>query len=70
MENIENVNEEEYKDDEMYVITPHCLLYETLKDYGIEVGPWLPKMWDHIFNDFMEGLCKSGYISKGDCNED
>ena len=54
------------EDDEQatYVLTPHCILYETLKNFGIQVGEWYPTLWEHIFKDFMDKFVVSGYVDK------
>lgn len=58
--------EERIDDDEKLVITPPCLLYKTLKDYGVNPGEWYPVMWRHIYDDFMDGLARAGYVKKED----
>jgi len=57
---------EYYVDNAKFVLTPAALLYYTLEDFGIQVGEFKSKLWESIFNDFMEGLEKSGYVSKID----
>lgn len=55
-----------FDDEEVrYVLTEHALLYEILKDYGIVVGEWNKTIWRHIYEDFMLGLEKAGYVSRG-----
>lgn len=52
-------------EDATYVRTPHSILYDLISDeYGFDVGRWTPKLWEHIFEDFMEELEKAGYVSK------
>ncbi len=53
-------------DDANYCLTEHAILYETLKDYGMDVGEWRNSLWRSIYNDFMNELEKNGYISKCD----
>lgn len=60
----DNISKTDDEDDGKYVITEHALLYTVLKEYGIVVGEWYPKMWKHIYEDFMENLLKAGYIKK------
>lgn len=55
-----------YYDNITYRLTEHAILYETLKDYGIDVGEWRNSLWRLIYNDFMNGLEKNSYISKSD----
>lgn len=58
---LSNVEDDE---DATYVLTPHCILYETLKGFGIQIGQWYPSLWEHIFEDFMEKLVDVGYVNK------
>ena len=46
------------------VITPEYLLYRIISDYGIDPGEWVPRIWQHIYEDFMDGLEKQGIVSK------
>ena len=55
---------EDLPEDAKFVITPEYLLYQIISDYGINTGEWVPKIWEHIFEDFMDGLEKQGIISK------
>jgi hypothetical protein len=50
--------------DSTYVQTEHSILYETLSDYGIPVGGWHSKLWESIFETFMERLIHAGYVTK------
>lgn len=52
-----------------FVITPEFLLYRIISDYGIDPGDWIPRIWQHIYEDFMDGLEKQGIISKMDREE-
>lgn len=53
-----------FNDEEVtYVLTEHALLYEILKDYGIDVGVWNKTIWRHIYEDFMLRLEQAGYVS-------
>ena len=45
-------------------ITPEYLLYRIISDYGIDPGEWIPRIWQHIYEDFMDGLEKQGIVSK------
>lgn len=47
-----------------FAIAPEYLLYMIISDYGIDPGEWVPKIWEHIFEDFMVGLEKQGIVSK------
>ncbi len=55
---------EDFPEDAKFVITPECLLYQIISDYGIDTGEWVPKIWEHIYEDFMDGLEKQGIVSK------
>lgn len=55
---------EDFPEGAKLVITPECLLYRIISDYGIDPGEWVPKIWEHIFEDFMDGLEKQGIVSK------
>jgi len=60
------MNEINIDDNDRFVITPECLLYQTISEYGIDPGDWTPKIWLHIYEDFMEDLEKAGYVRKED----
>lgn len=66
METEEILADDYLSDDEdaTYGLTPHCLLYETLKNFGIQVGQWYPSLWESIFEKFMENLEASGYVER------
>ena len=55
---------EDFPEDTKFMITPEHLLYLIISDYGIDPGEWVPKIWEHIFEDFMAGLEKQGIVSK------
>ena len=48
----------------VYRFTPERILYNSLHDFDIEVANWKPILWKAIFDEFMERLENSGYISK------
>lgn len=56
-----------YADEVKFVITPACALWLTVKDWGL-TADWNAKIYEAAFNDLMDILCKSGYLEKG--NED
>ena len=62
--NLEIEDMEEFPEDAKFVITPEYYLYMTISEYGIDPGKWIPKIWTHIFEDFMGGLEKMGYVEK------
>ena len=55
---------EDFPEGAKFVITPECLLYLIISDYGIDPGEWIPRIWQHIYEDFMDGLEKQGIVSK------
>ena len=55
---------EDFPEGAKLVITPEYLLYLIISDYGIDPGEWVPKIWEHIYEDFMAGLEKQGIVSK------
>ena len=55
---------EDFPEDAKLVITPEYLLYRIISDYGINPGEWIPRIWQHIYEDFMNGLEKQGIVSK------
>lgn len=55
---------EDFPEDAKLAITPEYLLYRIISDYGIDPGDWIPRIWQHIYEDFMDGLEKQGIISK------
>lgn len=60
------MNEINIDDNDKFVIAPEFLLYQTISEYGIDPGEWTPKIWLHIYEDFMDGLEKAGYVRKED----
>lgn len=60
------MNEINIDDNDRSMIAPEFLLYQTISEYGIDPGDWTPKIWLHIYEDFMEGLEKAGYVRKED----
>lgn len=67
--NLEIKDMEEFPEDAKFVITPEYLLYLIISDYGIDPGEWIPRIWQHIYEDFMDGLEKQGVVSKMDREE-
>lgn len=59
----------EIDDNDRFMIAPEFLLYQTISEYGIDTGDWTPKIWLHIYEDFMECLEKQGVIGKVNQNE-
>ena len=60
---------EDFPEGVKFVITPEFLLYQVISDYGIDPGDWIPRIWQHIYEDFMDGLEKQRIISKMDREE-
>ena len=55
---------DDFPENAKFVVTPEFLLYQTISEYGIDLGPWTAKIWEHIFEDFMKGLEKQGVVEK------
>ena len=55
---------EDFPPDAKLAIIPEYLLYLIISDYGIDTGEWIPRIWQHIYEDFMDGLEKQGIVSK------
>lgn len=53
-----------FPEDAKFVLTPEFLLYKTISEYGVDLDEWAPKLWQHIFEDFMSRLERMGYIEK------
>ena len=60
------MNEINIDDNDKFVLAPEFLLYQTISEYGIDPGDWTPRIWLHIYEDFMDGLEKAGYVRKED----
>lgn len=54
-------------DEECYTLTEWGCLYCILTDYRIDVSGISGKVGQHIVEDFMDLMCKCGYIDR---NED
>ena len=52
----------EIRDEEVYCLTPYAVLLSVMGDYGIDVSRITPRVAEHMFDDFMEALCKQGYV--------
>jgi hypothetical protein len=52
------------KNEEQYVITEWGCLGSTLKEYGIDVSHITGRVGKHIVDDFMDAMCKAGYVVK------
>lgn len=69
MKDFDFLNEEHDDDDAAYVMTEAAILYETLKDWGINVGNWNYKIWNAIVEDFMEEMVRAGHVGKAEEGE-
>ena len=49
---------------ENYVLTEWGCLYGVLTEYGIDVSHITARVGAHIVEDFMDSLCKAGYVGK------
>ena len=52
------------QNDEVYCLTSYGVLLSVMRDYGIDVCHITPKMAEHLFDDFMDALCKQGYAER------
>lgn len=52
------------KKEEQYVLTEWGCLGSTLKEYGIDVSHITGRVGKHIVDDFMDAMCKAGYVEK------
>jgi hypothetical protein len=50
--------------EEVYQITEWGCLSSTLEEYGIDVSYITARVGTHIVEDFMDSLCKAGYVEK------
>lgn len=63
-------NEDICDDDVKFVLTEWGCLSSVLTDYGVDVSRVTGKIGEHIVEDFMELMCKCGYIGKAEDKED
>ena len=59
-------NEEIYDDDVKFVLTEWGCLSSVLVDYGVDVSRVTGKIGEHIVEDFLELMCKCGYIRRAE----
>lgn len=57
-------NEEIYDEDVKFVLTEWGCLSSVLTDYGVGISRVTGKIGEHIVEDFMELMCKCGYIGR------
>ena len=50
--------------EEIYFITPWGCLSSVLDDYNIDTSHITPKMGEHMVEDFMDAMVKSGHVVK------
>lgn len=50
--------------EEVFVMTEWGCLSSTLEEYGIDVSHITARVGAHIVEDFMDSLCKAGYLEK------
>lgn len=53
-----------FKDDDMFHLTPWGCLSAILEDYGIGTSDIMPKVGEHMVNDFMELMVKQGHVGR------
>lgn len=61
---------DDYKDDDMFCLTPWGCLSAVLEDYGIDTDGIMPKVGEHMVNDFMELMVKQGHVGKAEKDAD
>lgn len=66
MAEIENNHVDENSKEERYVLSEWGCLSLTLNDYGINTDKIPGRVGKHIVEDFMELMCKAGYIVKNE----
>lgn len=59
-----NEDYDEFPDDAEFVLTEWGCLSAVLSDYGIDFSHISGRVGQHIVEDFMEMMEKSGYIAK------
>lgn len=52
------------ENEEVFVMTEWGCLSSTLEEYGIDVSHITARVGAHIVEDFMDSLCKAGYVEK------
>lgn len=55
--------------EEQYVLTEWGCLSSTLEEYGIDVSHITARVGAHMVEDFMDSLCKAGYVKKKENEE-
>ena len=59
-------NEDICDDDVKFVLTEWGCLSSVLTDYGVDISRVTGKIGEHIVEDFMELMCKCGYIGRAE----
>lgn len=57
------------ENEEQYVLTEWGCLGSTLKEYGVDVSHITGRVGKHIVDDFMDAMCKAGYVEKKENEE-
>lgn len=57
------------ENEEQYELTEWGCLYGVLTEYGIDVSHITGTIGKHLVADFMDAMCKAGYVEKKE-NED
>lgn len=58
----ERVAPDELDADAEWRLTPWGCLKAVLNDFDVDADHLTPKMGEHMVNDFMELMCKQGYV--------
>lgn len=59
-------NEDICDDDVKFVLTEWGCLSSVLTDYGVDISRVTGKIGEHIVEDFLELMCKCGYIGRAE----
>lgn len=52
------------ENEEVFVMTEWGCLSSVLAEYGIDVSHITARVGTHIVEDFMDAMCKAGYLEK------
>lgn len=57
------------RDEEIFRLSPWGCLSAVLEDYGVDLSHITPKMGEHMVDDFMELMVRTGHVEKVSENE-
>ena len=55
-----------FDDNDVFVLSEWGCLSSVLTDYGVDVSRVTGKIGEHIVEDFLELMCKCGYIGRAE----